>query len=700
MKLKLGKNKKDKAEPKKAKGKAKAKLSVDDIKGMLLAHVEKIVLGAALLTAALFVLFGFGHKRLGQSMSPESLVTAANTATAHIQRATWPEQQSLRDFDGDYEVRATESIERYLPLAYELRTPLNPPTIKPQVKRSDPKLLTITELEVYSGHGALAQAPEGKKGRASGRTSGGGAPRPRSVARQRMRKAGMGDVGRSKKGSSNIGRREEKRTRDDSNSPEGGLSDSLRTLNERQASQLEGIRPNPTEAKAQSVRFVAITGIYHARKLMEEYERCFQDAVRYDPEQDFPVPLGYKVQRAEITGDGAKPKWKDLDTTTLSRTKRINRWYDETPEVADPAYLSEFDLAHQLPPIMMRDLTDLGRHTKVPAFNPNGASDIEEPDEFEGEANLLESTIDSSAASKKKMDYELFRFFDFKVEPGRVYQYRVKLVFADPNSPAVLNSGTPRIHEADLEPEVVARIKQSIGQRLVEAKKELASSRSWLRRKSKNGAIHFYKRAARYEAVFPPDGDSLSKLRKDLLNEGIDSRKLRHPPLKPPEIESPWSGPSPPIRVLSDNNVLAGSVRPSRNDGEMKAQIVAHHWNHADSFDVGFEKTVLRGAIVNFRQRVAAVDPITLEFKKAETYTFQTNTMVADFRRVRWLPGKKGSKNERLTAPGEMLLINAHGDLVIRNELDDMNIYKSFLFNYQKPPDVSNSSDDDFGAGK
>src|SRR6185503_11114962 len=47
----------------------------------------------------------------------------------------------------------------------------------------------------------------------------------------------------------------------------------------------------------------------------------------------------------------------------------------------------------------------------------------------------------------KGVDYKLLRFFDYSVEPGKKYKYRVKLVLADPNvnipsnmlAPAVLD---------------------------------------------------------------------------------------------------------------------------------------------------------------------------------------------------------------------------------------------------------------------
>ena len=43
----------------------------------------------------------------------------------------------------------------------------------------------------------------------------------------------------------------------------------------------------------------------------------------------------------------------------------------------------------------------------------------------------------------KGVDFWLLRFFDFSVQPGKRYKYRVRLVLADPNyRSAAANAGT------------------------------------------------------------------------------------------------------------------------------------------------------------------------------------------------------------------------------------------------------------------
>jgi hypothetical protein len=52
---------------------------------------------------------------------------------------------------------------------------------------------------------------------------------------------------------------------------------------------------------------------------------------------------------------------------------------------------------------------------------------------------------------------------------------------------------------------------------------------------------------------------------------------------------------------------------------------------------------------------------------------FKSDMVVLDIRGGKGISGKNGSK---LTSPGEVLLLDRNGDLVVRNELDDRSMYE------------------------
>src|SRR5207244_524861 len=59
----------------------------------------------------------------------------------------------------------------------------------------------------------------------------------------------------------------------------------------------------------------------------------------------------------------------------------------------------------------------------------------------------------------KGVDYYLLRFFDFSVEPGKKYTYRVKLVVSDPNSGMLQTDLDPAVLDRQAKEAQLARAK-------------------------------------------------------------------------------------------------------------------------------------------------------------------------------------------------------------------------------------------------
>jgi hypothetical protein len=180
-------------------------------------------------------------------------------------------------------------------------------------------------------------------------------------------------------------------------------------------------------------------------------------------------------------------------------------------------------------------------------------------------------------------DYYLLRYCDFKVEPGKRYIYRVRVVLKNPNF----------------------------------KKKE-----NYLKSKD----------LAKAEFLF-----------------------------------SNWSDQTEPIAVPLDTRVLVKTTKPN-------ADVFLVKWKKSTGTKVFYEdKNVERGRVLNYQKvEVTPVpgqsgyNPIPTEGQKKEKEDFTSDTLVLDISGGEKLPGK-----EKMTVPGQILVMDAHGGILIRKEVSD-----------------------------
>lgn len=232
--------------------------------------------------------------------------------------------------------------------------------------------------------------------------------------------------------------------------------------------------------------------------------------------------------------------------------------------------------------------------------------------------------LDEEEATEEVQEVEhlLFRFFDFTVQPGKHYRYRVKLVLANPN---------------------------------------------------------------------------YGMLPQFLEKEGMEKVKT---------LEADWSDPSPSVAVPLDSQVLASSARAS--DGTATVMLVRFEEKDGAAAAEEFT-TVARGQLLNYFDRPfpeSALPGVTPTMGSAAGYpgsmmgpmgmpyapgaaaksedaperkvNYVTNALLLDVMGGGRLPGKDRS----LVEPGSILLLDAEGKLVVRNELDDLPEYQ-----FYKPPE-------------
>lgn len=218
--------------------------------------------------------------------------------------------------------------------------------------------------------------------------------------------------------------------------------------------------------------------------------------------------------------------------------------------------------------------------------------------------------------------YKLIRFTDFSVEPGRKYRYRVCVVLDDPN-----NSG---LHDA-------------------------------------------------------PSPAALDAKVQERLKGGDKDKYYR---------QSPWSVASdvvtlPPAQWFYVGQVepeagqmIVENTRPVRREPSARAVAVVH--DASKGADVPTEQVVFRGTTFNLKTEVDVAHPIFGDFRKLKNYVLRTDAVVADILGGEAIPTVHKDRKEKLTVPGEMLIIDAEGNLMVQDESEDVQEFQRYAPSHEE----------------
>jgi hypothetical protein len=400
----------------------KASSSTGGIKNLLLQHVEKIVLGVAVILVGLFLWSALGVKPIDASKSPTTLETAANEEVARIARNdTQPPPPPTLNFVGG----VAAGLEPVQLATYSLPQRLNPPIQPPIVKRPDPKLLPVenpiaTAVIISVPEEGLAptwkdedEEKEKAKKAAKKKTE----PRPNidgARGRRRARGApgygapgygqadqpGYGDTGQSgygktaargrgghggtgygttqqsqpgygqtgRGGSSAADRSSSGQTGYGAVGPSRGGA-GYGAVGGYGGAGVPGGKPGvvvqSVEAKGTIRPAVVLTGRVPYSKQFDEFVNKFKEAIQpeaHDTQRDLPVYNQFKIERQEITGAGDE-KWVVLD---LDQAVKDERWaVTPEPDQVDPSYLDQV-LAWPMPPTIGRNWGRLASHPSIP----------------------------------------------------------------------------------------------------------------------------------------------------------------------------------------------------------------------------------------------------------------------------------------------------------------------------------------------
>ncbi len=585
--MKLGLKKDGEKKPKKARRKASGESPVVKLRAILVQHAEKIVLGIIALASVWLIYSGMRQEKL--QTDPEQIRVAVQSAKEHIESSRWDDVKSQRAPAADqFDQQASQDTVPISPDNFVLHAPFHPILTNPPKRRPIPQLLAPRDLEVKAGYGPLAIKDT----------------------------EGRGSLAETF--SSQLG-------------PDG--EPLTRPLPDKFRQRLPG-ESSFSSAKVESRYFVSITGLVPFKEQVEQFEQAFKDAQEYQPERDQPRYLTLRVQRREVQPDGTTGQWVDLDALRVMRLEP-NKWEGRLDERAAADHVAA-PLVMPLPPLLFRDVTQYALHSQIPQEQTEGEGFIREEtgeganvdedlqlDLFRGASRERGEPMEQRGSESGESSYEsherqfkadlgLLRYFDFEVEPGKRYQYRVKLVLEDPNNPA--EEAPPSITSLSTEAAI---------------------------RRQQNPDVHF---------VETPWSDP-------------------SPPVTVPSGRTVLAG-----SVDQPRPFLVGSTRKieiPRPGSEPSASIMAVVWDKDRVMDVPAKLKVQRGALVNAKVDTEAIDPSASNVRKLPAYPLKTGSLVLDI-----AGGESLGRSTKLKAPGQLLVLNQNGTIEYHDEMEDQPKYE------------------------
>lgn len=414
--------------------------------------------------------------------------------------------------------------------------------------------------------------------------------------------------------------------------------------------------PAAASGKAEGKYIVSILGQVPLKRQIAEYKARFKDAANYNEARDLPnygagqeTDFGkyyYSVERAEIAPDGSEGQWKKIGDSFKAR--KLEATWPSVVELADARYVDPV-WTMRLPPLMMRDLRPLALHSTVPSA-AQSAEEAAEPED-EGEKDPMDD-LDGPVLGEEEEDPEV------AVAPRPM----PRAPMPRPRRGGNEGYAPPTVGIEDVEYKLFRYIDMDV----------------------QPGKAYVY----RIQLFIEDPNDPAPPTPKPPLS-ALDKTVIERLARKPKKSEwwrlSPYSEVSQVVRVPATNQVLAGNVMPKGSPdpdnkvgarlGETMVNVMALVWDEKKAMDVPGTVLAGRGSVLNFKSTVEAIDVANSVLKKLPDYEFQTNNIVLDLR-----GGETFNRKSDLSSPGEMLLVDDEGNLLVRRELEDQAAFAENTF--------------------
>ncbi len=415
--------------------------------------------------------------------------------------------------------------------------------------------------------------------------------------------------------------------------------------------------------------YLVVTGLVPRKKQRIEFQKAFQETLgSKDDDKDDPyAPEYYRmiVERAEVTPGQSEDQltWTIINEKSnkgLSNEVRdrpldkliMEDWADVLPEALEmlpPEFVEYYlvyvntydDFENWLPPLMLRNWT-AGEvvHEKVRKAleDARSASPRKDPvdkkrggrrdrDDDTGPGELDEEVL---AAAADEFGYRMLRHFDFDVELGKEYRYRIRLVVSNPND--------------------------GFNDRFLS--QEVLDARDAARKADGNNLFRTTPNSAPSAAVGLP-----SDLSVELVSVVVRTRAGE----PTAQFEMAALGDVQAALAQAEKNLvrIRNSIR--RKAAATALKTVAEQWNDVDKVWATGSFSVYRGAWLNLDgdDKVQVTNPLTRTEIPLPGFPFVSDHLLVD---IRGGQAMDKVRNTTFTVPGEALMLDPTGKLIIRYE--------------------------------
>jgi hypothetical protein len=652
---------------------------------LLLAHGEKIGIAAILLCAGLLIYSALNVPRLEATKTPDKLRTDANNAKKKIEDFTYddiaqieqessvpPEESKLVkpiyiDVTGMKPIEATS----FPPIE-----PMNPHVVPPMSLRTDPVLLAPIELEVHGDAGLWASAdPAQIKQRQLAALK--EAQKEKAAADEERRRSD--DEGAEGRGRSGRRGRDEERPEE----RERGRNATI-VMQPHMGIELSGFETITPRS------WVTVLAEVPYKSQVKIYEEALEKARGYEPIRDMPKYIGYVVERAEVTPEG-QGEWKRIAQMFDKKLiEEISTYPVNPPEVVASRFVHPL-LTHPLPPLILKEWDDRVSHSSMPlavddippaeqemldaekAASEEGAKEGEATDDGGFGGARREAPVGGEMYGERGGGYggeyggrggEYGRG-GYGGEYGRGGGYGGEYGGRGGGYGGEYGGRGGGGYAGGY-----GRGGYGLGQG---AGVELAEF-TW-DGKTENVLLRFFDNTVepghsyRYRVQLAVkdvnDNVAISALdpsvnqRRDGLKDNMRYFRL-----------TDWSKPSPIASVPLPARTYVMKAEPGKGQVDMLIKAL----NSQFAAEIALEESFTRGMVMNVRNKAKVVWSNQYEEEKDPEFDFYTGVTVADIQGG----DERSSKNRDLTAPARVMLMDAAGKLMIRNELQDQLPVKEF----------------------
>ncbi len=718
--------------------KKKVQLKESGLNAFLLHNAEKVGHGAAILLALMFVLMGPSTDEDGTDRSPDQLDRESTNALNLIQNLdvnVWKtEILPQRQPPNDYPERVRKQQESTVARFYATPIPFDPPKMVPLTKRRDPELYAVTDIQLIPATVCLAYNPTDTLLDPTKRDEDATLEEVQKKPTRKPRRRPRNNYG----GGDEAGLEDDLEMEGMETELEGGNvtsgpgaiaqwkygSDKILGYRNRPYAPKSGedvfIAPGDADVIGVHRPMIAVVALAPYKKQFEQYKEVFGSAVSYDSKRDKPAFLSFKAERVDVSGDPDREiqenEWQPVRSSNHYIGNEVPQWNGTANDTYVPTDHLDEQIVMPCPPIMMRDLKPFMWHPKLPlrgqavkiedqiaankaaerreeeelipgmaaarekknnetsldgaggiapGMDPGGGDDEDMGMDDMGMEGMMGDMMGGGGESfledEVPVDYKLVRFYDFDVQPGHSYRYRIQLLLEDPNNPNVTEGRELTVHTS---PE-----------------------------------LHTL------------DDDVRLRLRE--LNDE-KNRKFFRP--------TPWSAPTAAVHFPQPEQVLVNTVQAPKINihesheftlDEPKGVVKTIVWDEKRAVDVPIDRVVLRGSILNFpleypklpanwttpwqqtsidlRGKYQYAHPFSHQIKNIESFSSNTDWFIADIQGGENI----GTKEDPLYSPGEFAIIDANGNLIIRNELDDADEF--YRFTLKPKPEIAPDNSENMG---